>query len=46
MKIKNNKDDETHYSVGSIDTTSDIRNLVKEINTNIESKQKIFASLQ
>jgi cation transport ATPase len=37
---QNNKDDETNYSVGSIDTTSDIHNLVKEINTNIESKQK------
>lgn len=36
---QNSKDDETHYSVGSIDTTSDIRNLVKEINSNIESKK-------
>jgi hypothetical protein len=35
-----NKDDESHYSVGSIDTTTDIRNLVNEINTNIKSKKE------
>jgi hypothetical protein len=39
LKPQNNsRDDETQYTVGSIDTTTDIRNLVKEINTNIESK--------
>ena len=38
LKPQNNRDDETHYSVGSIDTTTDIRNLVNEINTNIETK--------
>ena len=37
----NKKDNESHYTVGSIDTTTDIRNLVDEINTNIEKKQQI-----
>lgn len=32
-------DNQSHYTVGSIETTSDIRNLVKEINSNIESKK-------
>jgi hypothetical protein len=33
-------DNQSHYTVGSIETTSDIRNLVKEINSNIESKKQ------
>jgi hypothetical protein len=33
------KDDDSHYSVGSIDTTTDIRNLVNEINNNITNKK-------
>jgi hypothetical protein len=37
-----NKDDESHYSVGSIDTTTDIRKLVNEINTNIKSKKENY----
>ena len=36
------KDDESHYSVGSIDTTTDIRNLINEINTNIKSKKENY----
>lgn len=32
-------DNQSQYTVGSIETTSDIRNLVKEINNNIESKK-------
>ena len=35
----NNRDNESHYSVGSIDTSSDIRNLVNEINNNIKTKK-------
>ena len=37
---RNNRDNESHYSVGSIDTSSDIRNLVNEINNNIKTKKK------
>lgn len=36
----NNNDNQSQYTVGSIETTSDIRNLVKEINSNIESKKE------
>jgi hypothetical protein len=37
-----NNDNDSHYSVGSIDTTTDIRNLVNEINTNIKSKKENY----
>lgn len=37
---RHNQDNESHYSVGSIDTSSDIRNLVNEINNNIKTKKQ------